>query len=59
MADSHKDLSAQDARQGVETGTVRWVLRISRVPGGPDHLFQLLRSLAGPPRRVPKRPALD
>jgi hypothetical protein len=29
MADRQKDLSAQDARQGVETGTVRWVLRIS------------------------------
>jgi len=29
MTDSHKDISAQDARQGVETGTVRWVLRIS------------------------------
>lgn len=28
-ADDRKDLSAQDARQGVETGTVRWVLRIS------------------------------
>ncbi|MES2255786.1 MAG: hypothetical protein V4559_12200 [Pseudomonadota bacterium] len=28
-ADNHKDISAQDARQGVETGTVRWVLRIS------------------------------
>jgi hypothetical protein len=25
----HKDISTQDARQGVETGTVRWVLRIS------------------------------
>jgi len=29
MTDNHKDLSAQDARQGAETGTVRWVLRIS------------------------------
>jgi len=29
MADGHKDLSAQDARQGAETGTVRWVLRVS------------------------------
>ena len=29
MADSHKDLSAQGARQGVETGTVPWVLRFS------------------------------
>ena len=48
MADSHKDLSAQEARQGMETGTVRWVLRISRAPGGPDHLFQLLRSLTRP-----------
>jgi hypothetical protein len=27
--DNRKDLSAQDVRQGVETGTVRWVLRIS------------------------------
>ena len=27
--DDHKELSAQDARQGAETGTVRWVLRIS------------------------------
>ena len=26
---NHKDLSTKDARQGVETGTVRWVLRIS------------------------------
>jgi hypothetical protein len=31
MTDNHKDLSAQDARQGAETGTVRWVLRISLV----------------------------
>ena len=29
MTDHHKDLNAQDARQGAETGTVRWVLRIS------------------------------
>ena len=29
MTDGHKDISAQDARQGVETDTVRWVLRIS------------------------------
>ena len=29
MTDSHKDRSAQEARQGAETGTVRWVLRIS------------------------------
>jgi hypothetical protein len=29
MTDNHKDLSAQDARGGKETGTVRWVLRIS------------------------------
>jgi hypothetical protein len=28
-ASDRKDLNAQDARQGVETGTVRWVLRIS------------------------------
>lgn len=27
--DGRKDLSAQDARQGAETGTVRWVLYIS------------------------------
>ncbi len=27
--DEHKDLSAKDARQGIETGTVRWVLHIS------------------------------
>lgn len=27
--DDRKDLSAKDARQGVETGTVRWVLHIS------------------------------
>ena len=24
MTERHKELSAQDARQGVETGTVRW-----------------------------------
>jgi hypothetical protein len=29
MTDNHKDIRAQDARQGAETGTVRWVLRIS------------------------------
>ncbi len=29
MTDDHKDLSAQEARQGMEAGTVRWVLRIS------------------------------
>ena len=29
MTDGRKDVSAQDARGGVETGTVRWVLRIS------------------------------
>jgi hypothetical protein len=29
MTDNHKDVSAQAARQGAETGTVRWVLRIS------------------------------
>jgi hypothetical protein len=27
--ESRKNLNAQDARQGAETGTVRWVLRIS------------------------------
>lgn len=27
--DDRKDLSTRDARQGVETGTVRWVLHIS------------------------------
>ena len=27
--DGHEELSTQDARQGVETGTVRWVLHIS------------------------------
>jgi len=31
MTDNHKDVSAQSARQGAETGTVRWVLRISLV----------------------------
>ncbi len=29
MTAGRKDVSAQDARGGVETGTVRWVLRIS------------------------------
>ena len=29
MTDNRKDLSGQEARQGAETGTVRWVLRIS------------------------------
>ena len=29
MSGSRKDLNAVEARQGVETGTVRWVLRIS------------------------------
>jgi hypothetical protein len=27
--DQHQDLDTQDARQGKELGTVRWVLRIS------------------------------
>lgn len=27
--DGSKNLDAQDARQGAETGTVRWVLRVS------------------------------
>ena len=27
--DGHEELSTQDARQGAETGTVRWVLHIS------------------------------
>ena len=27
--DDGRNLDAQDARQGAETGTVRWVLRIS------------------------------
>jgi hypothetical protein len=27
--DRHRDLDAQEARQGKELGTVRWVLRIS------------------------------
>ena len=31
MADNRKDLNAVEARQGVETGTVRWVLQISLV----------------------------
>jgi hypothetical protein len=29
VTDNRKDLSTNEARQGVETGTVRWVLRIS------------------------------
>lgn len=29
VADNRKDLNTVEARQGVETGTVRWVLRIS------------------------------
>lgn len=29
IRDGHKELDAQDARQGAETGTVRWVLHIS------------------------------
>ncbi len=29
MADEHRELSADQARQGVETGTARWVLHIS------------------------------
>jgi hypothetical protein len=29
MTDNHKELNTVEARQGVETGTVRWVLRIS------------------------------
>jgi len=29
MADDRKDLNTVEARQGVETGTVRWVLHIS------------------------------
>jgi len=29
MADNRKELSTVEARQGVETGTVRWVLRVS------------------------------
>lgn len=27
--DGHKELNTEEARQGVETGTVRWVLHIS------------------------------
>jgi hypothetical protein len=27
--DGHTELSAEEARQGAETGTVRWVLHIS------------------------------
>jgi len=29
MAEDRKELNAVEARQGAETGTVRWVLRIS------------------------------
>ena len=29
MADNRKELSTVEARQGGETGTVRWVLRVS------------------------------
>jgi len=29
MADNRKDLDTVEARQGAETGTVRWVLQIS------------------------------
>ena len=29
MRDGHEELSTQEARQGAETGTVRWVLHIS------------------------------
>jgi hypothetical protein len=29
VTDNRKELSAEAARQGAETGTVRWVLRIS------------------------------
>lgn len=29
MADGRKERNAVEARQGAETGTVRWVLRIS------------------------------
>jgi len=29
MAEERKDLNAVEARQGAETGTVRWVLHIS------------------------------
>ena len=29
IAGNRKDLNTVEARQGVETGTVRWVLRIS------------------------------
>lgn len=29
MADDRKELNTVEARQGVETGTVRWVLHIS------------------------------
>jgi hypothetical protein len=29
MRDGHEELTADEARQGAETGTVRWVLSIS------------------------------
>ena len=29
MRDGHQELNTQEARQGAETGTVRWVLHIS------------------------------
>jgi hypothetical protein len=29
IRDGHEELDTVEARQGVETGTVRWVLRIS------------------------------
>ena len=29
VSENRKDLNAVEARQGAETGTVRWVLRIS------------------------------
>jgi len=29
VTDNRKELNTEEARQGVETGTVRWVLRIS------------------------------
>ena len=31
MADNRKELSTVEVRQGVEIGTVRWVLRVSLV----------------------------
>lgn len=34
MTDSHKDLSAQEARQGVEIGVARRALRISLALAG-------------------------